>query len=221
MRLAAAGRPEQQQVGSLIEPAVAGAQRRHLRFGDHRHGFEVEVLQCFAGQQLRFAEMAFDAPPIAFGNLVFGQRHQQAGRRPAFLVGALGELLPQVFDRRQPQLVQQQRQACGVDGLVHAASPMYESFSASYRLSGVSCTHTSRQARQIGGKARTQLLQVWQPTGGEIFAQIGSPTAPRRRDRGRDSRVRPSVCRRCARTAARTDASNMCRYASRGQSWSR
>ena len=60
------------------------------------------------GQQLRFAEMAFDAPPIAFGNLVLGERHQQAGRRPAFLVRALGELLPQVFDGRQAQLIQQQ-----------------------------------------------------------------------------------------------------------------
>ena len=107
MRFAATGRPEQQQVGAFLDPAVAGAQRRYLRFGDHRHRCEVEVIQGFPGQQLRFAEVALDAPPIAFGHLVLGKCHQEAGGRPALFVGSFGKLWPQVLDGRQAQLVQQ------------------------------------------------------------------------------------------------------------------
>jgi hypothetical protein len=51
------------------------------------------------GQQLGFLEVALDAAPIALGDLVFGQRHEQARGWPAFLVGALGEAWPELFDR--------------------------------------------------------------------------------------------------------------------------
>ena len=66
--------------------------------------------------------MPFDAPPITLGNLMFGKGHEEAGRGPAFFVGAFGKLLPQVFDRRQPQFVQEQRQTCA--SMVVALMPL-------------------------------------------------------------------------------------------------
>ena len=65
--------------------------------------------------------MALDAALAAFGHLVFEQRGQEAGRLPAFLVRALGELGPQPPDRGQPQFIEHQRQACRLMGEgVHA-----------------------------------------------------------------------------------------------------
>ena len=81
VRFAAAGWAEQDQVGTVLEPAIAGAQRRDLRLGDHRHGVEVEVVQGLAGQQLRFTQMALDASTIPLGELVLGERREEASRR--------------------------------------------------------------------------------------------------------------------------------------------
>ena len=43
------------------------------------------------GEQAGVGEMALDAAPVALGDLVFGERGEEAGGGPAFLVGALGE----------------------------------------------------------------------------------------------------------------------------------
>lgn len=71
--------------------------------------------------------MAFDATAAAFGDLVLGDGGEEAGRRPAFLVGLLGKLRPQHLDGGQPQLVEQQIDARGVDCVrrAHAASPIW------------------------------------------------------------------------------------------------
>lgn len=70
--------------------------------------------------------MALDAAAAAFGDLVLGNGGEEAGRRPAFLVGPLGKLRPQHLDGWQPQLVEQQIEARGVDGVgrAHAAPPI-------------------------------------------------------------------------------------------------
>ena len=94
MALAAAGRAEQQDIGALFEPAVAGGERHHLRLADHRHGLEVEGGERLAGGQSRLGKMPLDAAAAAVGHLVLGERGQEAGRRPAFLVGLLGETWP-------------------------------------------------------------------------------------------------------------------------------
>ena len=124
--LAAAGRAEQEQIGALAEPAVAGGERHDLRLGDHRHGLEVEAVEGLSGGQPRLDEMALDATATAFGDLVLGDGGEEAGRRPAFLVGLLGKLRPQHLDGGQPQFVEQQIEARGVDGVgrAHAASPI-------------------------------------------------------------------------------------------------
>src|SRR5271170_2891946 len=107
MRLAAAGRAEQQQVGAFVEPSVAGTQCRDLSLRYHRYGGKIEVIEDLIGGQLRFAEMAFDAPTIALGDFVFRECHQETSRRPALFVRSLDKLLPQVFDGWQPQFVQE------------------------------------------------------------------------------------------------------------------
>jgi hypothetical protein len=55
------GGAEQEQIGAFLEPAVARGRRHHLRFADHRHRIEVEVVEGFARRQLGFGQMPLDA----------------------------------------------------------------------------------------------------------------------------------------------------------------
>ena len=121
MALAAARRAEQKQIGAVVQPLVAGGQRHDLGLGDHRHGLEVEGIECLARQQAGFDQMAFDAAPVTLGEFVFGHGQQQAGSGPAFLVGAFGELRPDHLDGGQSQLVEQQPKLAGIDGIVRAS----------------------------------------------------------------------------------------------------
>src|SRR6185312_7968644 len=105
MRFASAGRSYEDQVGAFLQPAISGTQSRDMSFGDHRDGIKVKVVQSLARQEFRLTEVTLDTAPIALGNLVLGQGHQEACGRPAFLVRALGELRPYVLDGRQAQLV--------------------------------------------------------------------------------------------------------------------
>jgi hypothetical protein len=61
----------------------------------------------------------------AIGDLVLGERREEASGRPAFLVGLLGELCPHQFYGGQPQVGKQQLDARGVDriGGLHATPP--------------------------------------------------------------------------------------------------
>ncbi|MHC2663939.1 hypothetical protein ACVINX_004724 [Bradyrhizobium diazoefficiens] len=124
--LASTGRTKQQQIGALAEPAVAGGECGHLRLGDHRHGLEVEAVKGLSGRQPRLDEMALDAAAAALSDLVLGNGGEEARRRPAFFIGLLGKLRPQRLDGGQPQLVEQQIEARGVDyvGCAHAAPPI-------------------------------------------------------------------------------------------------
>ena len=70
-----------------------------------------------AGGQTRLGEMPLDAAAAAVGHLVLGKRCEEAGRRPAFLVGLLGELGPHQLDARQAQLAQQELDAGGINGV--------------------------------------------------------------------------------------------------------
>src|SRR5712671_89381 len=124
MRLAAAGSAYQDQIGALVDPTVTGADRHHMRLGNHRHRLELEGVECLARQQPGLDEMALDAAAITFGNLVFGERGEEAGSGPAFLVRPLGKGGPTLLDSGQPEVVEQQRQPGPVDGLAHAAAPI-------------------------------------------------------------------------------------------------
>ncbi len=50
MRLSAAGRAEEKEIGALFEPGIGGGERLDLRLGDHRHGAEVEGVESFSGR---------------------------------------------------------------------------------------------------------------------------------------------------------------------------
>jgi hypothetical protein len=102
-----------------------------MRLGDHRHRFELEGVEGLARQQPGFNEMTLDATAVAFGNLVFGERGEEAGGGPAFLVRPFGKGGPALFDSGLPEVVEQQRQPGPVDGLAHAAAPMSLPSSAS------------------------------------------------------------------------------------------
>jgi hypothetical protein len=108
---------EEQDVGTLLQPGIARRQRHDLGFRDHWHGLEVECGECLAGGQTRLGEMALHAAATAVGHFVLGQRCQEAGCRPAFLVGLLGKLGPPQFDSGQPQLAQQEFNPRGINGV--------------------------------------------------------------------------------------------------------
>ena len=73
-------------------------------------------------------EVALDAAAGALGDLVLGQRGEEAGGGPALLVGAFGEARPDVGDRGQPQITEQNAEPGGVDriGRGHAGAPSEE-----------------------------------------------------------------------------------------------
>jgi hypothetical protein len=91
MRLSSARSADQNQICAFLDPTVAGTDRRNMRLGDHRHRREVEAIEGFSRQQLRFGEMAREAAAVAFGNLVFGESSEEAGCGPALLVRPLGK----------------------------------------------------------------------------------------------------------------------------------
>ncbi len=121
MGLADPGRPEQQDVGAGVEPAVAFGECGDTGAADHRHGGEVERVEGLARRQARLGEMTRGAPVGAFGDLVLEKRGQGARRRPAFGVGGLADAGPEPGDSRQAKRGEQQRQARGVGGDAHAA----------------------------------------------------------------------------------------------------
>src|SRR6266403_3083486 len=57
MRFATAGRAEDQKIGALFQPAIAGAERHDLGLGDHGNGVEVEAVEGFSGWQPRLFQM--------------------------------------------------------------------------------------------------------------------------------------------------------------------
>src|SRR5258708_1257964 len=77
MRFATAGRAEDQKIGALFQPAVAGAERHDLGLGDHGNGVEVEAVEGFSGWQPRLFQMTRDAPSGAFGQFVLGERGKE------------------------------------------------------------------------------------------------------------------------------------------------
>src|SRR5947209_7350412 len=133
MALAAARRPEEQQIGAVVEPGVTGGERHYLGFADHRDGLKVKGVEGLAWRQPGFSEVAFEPAPAAFGNLMFGQCCQEASCRPAFLVGLGGKGSPDQFYRGQPQLGEKQLDTGSVArvGRSHAAPTSWTVLSSS------------------------------------------------------------------------------------------
>ncbi len=62
--------------------------------------------------------MPLKAAAATVRHLVLGEHREEAGRRPTFLIGLLGELGPHQPDARQPQLMQQEFDAGGINNRV-------------------------------------------------------------------------------------------------------
>ena len=76
-----------------------------------------KAVEGLAGRQAGIGEMALDAAPVTLGELVLGQRGEEAGGWPALLVGRCRRSpLPDGLDGRQPQLGEHEGEAAGVDG---------------------------------------------------------------------------------------------------------
>jgi hypothetical protein len=67
--------------------------------------------------------VTLDAAAGALGDLVLGERGEEAGGGPALPVGALGEAGPDVLDGRQAQVAEQETEAGGVDGVGRMSCP--------------------------------------------------------------------------------------------------
>jgi hypothetical protein len=126
MRFSTAGRTEQDQVGTGLQPAVCGDEGHDPGFGNGRHRVEVEAGQGLARRQACFGEVTFDPPLPAFSDLMFCEGREQPRGGPAFLVGPFGNGGPEVLDGRQAKFIEQKVQTCRVDGIRggHAASPV-------------------------------------------------------------------------------------------------
>lgn len=99
-----------------------------MRLRDHRHGVEVEDVERFSGRQARLDEMPGEAALTSIGELLLGERGEEARGRPAFLVGRGGERAPDELDAGKAQLGEKKIDAGGVDFVVrlHAAAPSRE-----------------------------------------------------------------------------------------------
>ena len=122
MRLSAARPADQDEIGAAFDPTVPCADGHDVGLGDHRHRIEVEAVEVFARQQSGLSQMALDPPSVAFGDLVLGERGQEACSRPSLLVGLFGDSRPAVLYGRQAQIVEDQLEPRDIDGLVHAAT---------------------------------------------------------------------------------------------------
>jgi hypothetical protein len=114
------------RIGALCEPAVAGGHGHDLRLRHHGYGVEGEAVERLSGRQMGFGQMTFDPAPIAFGQFMFGNGRQEAGRRPSFTIGLLGKLRPQGLDRRQSEFIEHDAEASLIDvDVLHATSPAW------------------------------------------------------------------------------------------------
>src|SRR6516162_807063 len=94
MALADAGWTKQQQIGTGLEPDIAGSERHHLGLRDHRYTVEVEGGERLASGQSSFRHMPLNPTPATIGDLVLGERRQKARGGPALLIRLHGELWP-------------------------------------------------------------------------------------------------------------------------------
>ena len=111
-------------------------------------------------------------------DLVLGERGEEAGGRPALLVGLLGELGPDQLDARQAQLGEQQLDARGVDGVArrHAATSTAGGWLDGVdrrqfvveRSSGTSFDVDDRHRCRVRAEALPQRRQIGQSAGVEI-----------------------------------------------------
>jgi hypothetical protein len=108
MALADPRRPEQQDIGTLSDPAVThcpagecphsprgGRDGVDVRLGQHGDGGEVECVECLAGKQACLNDMALNAASVTFCQFVFHQSTEQTRSAPALFIGLFGKARPE------------------------------------------------------------------------------------------------------------------------------
>jgi len=88
--LAGTGVADGDEFGAGLE-LIAGGERFDPTFRHMRQSREVEGGEGLAAGELGLGEVPLDAPCLAFGELALCKRGEEAGGRPVFVVGALGE----------------------------------------------------------------------------------------------------------------------------------
>ena len=101
VRFAGAGISNGNQVAAAVQP-IACRQGLDTGAGQGWQGLEVEGCQCLACRQLCFVQMAPDAARVPLGQFVFRQNGKETGSRPAFGIGAGGNLGPELVKAGQP-----------------------------------------------------------------------------------------------------------------------
>lgn len=127
MRFSATWRAEQDPIGAVFEPSVAGAEGEDLCLGEGWHGVEVECVDGLARWQADFEEMTLNSSAISLGDLMLNESGEQSCGWPGLLVGACGVLGPILLDGGEPEIVEDEGEALCVDhpdSVVHAASPV-------------------------------------------------------------------------------------------------
>ena len=135
-----------------------------------------KVSSVLPGGSFASARLPLEAPALAVGDLVAGERGEQAGGGPPVAVGAVGEASPRRPHGRQAQLLEQQVEL----GRVHDEAVAEES--ALGQLSGV------KQHVDLGGEpsfaATAHGPGASRPTGGRALRPPrASSSASRRGDR--------------------------------------
>jgi len=114
VRLAGPGISDGNQVAAAVQP-IACRQSLDTGAGQGWQGLEVEGCQCLAGRKLCFVQMVADAAHVALGEFIFRQNGEETGSRPAFGVGAGGNLGPELVEAGQPERGQHAGQRVDVD----------------------------------------------------------------------------------------------------------
>jgi len=101
MSLIWAGIADGNQVTAAVQPIAC---RQGLDAGTWQgwQGLEVEGCQCLACRQLCLVQMAPDAAHVPLGQFIFRQHGEETGSRPAFGIGASGNLGPKLVEAGQP-----------------------------------------------------------------------------------------------------------------------
>jgi hypothetical protein len=86
MALAPAGRAKEQDIRTLIKPAVVGGERHDPRLADYGDSVEVKGVERLARWQSRAGKMPRDAATAAVGHLVFGESSTRAASMVLLLV---------------------------------------------------------------------------------------------------------------------------------------
>ena len=112
--LPAPGGPNTRQLAPWLSQPSPAASAMTWAFASIGTALKSKEARLLPGQP-GLPEMAFDAPSVAFGELVLGEGCEEAGGRPALGIGALGEALPELVDRRQAESCEHQGELDGID----------------------------------------------------------------------------------------------------------